>query len=146
MVWYVEPRPMDDSEDSEAIPAPTPWRAAAPTTPNTEARRVALEAWDDELTKADLKPKPTVDQAEARAKRRALLLRVGNLALFALAVIGAAAGVAVAWMHVVGDPMADAHAYFDAATRLNQGKPLYPAGLDPNQNHIYLYPPLLAMA
>ena len=147
MVWYVEPRPMDDdSENSGEIEAPTPWRAAAPTTPTSEARKVALEAWDSELTKADLKPKPTVDEAERKARRRALLIRIGNLGLFALAVIGATAGVLVAWMHVVGDPMADARAYFDAATRLNEGKPLYPAGLDPNQNQIYLYPPLLAMA
>jgi hypothetical protein len=47
-------------------------------------------------------------------------------------------------MHVVSDPMADARAYFDAATRLNHGEALYPAGLDPNHNQIYLYPPLLA--
>ena len=148
MTWWTTPRPADDSyggDDDEREPAPTPWRAAAPSTPTEEAQRVVLEAYDDELTKEELAPKPTVDEAAQRAKRRATLLRLGNLGLFALAVVGAAAGVAVAWMHVMGDPLADAHAYFEAASRLNAGKPLYPAGIDPSSNHIYLYPPLLAM-
>jgi hypothetical protein len=41
--------------------------------------------------------------------------------------------------------MADALAYYEAAARLNAGQPLYPAGIDPSSNHIYLYPPLLAV-
>jgi hypothetical protein len=148
MTWWTTPRPAGDSygeDDEEREPTPTPWRAAAPSTPTEEARRVVLEAYDDELTKDDLKPKPTIDENERRARRRATRIRIGNLVLFALAVIGAAAGVAVAWMHVVGDPLADAHAYYEAASRLNAGQPLYPANLNPNENHIYLYPPLLAM-
>jgi hypothetical protein len=115
-----------------------------PRTPAEEQRKFVLDAWDDELTKDDRKPRPTMDEFEQRRRRRAALHRIGNLVVFALAVIGAAAGVAVAWMHVAGDPLADAHAYYEAATRLNAGQPLYPANLDPNENHIYLYPPLLA--
>ena len=148
MTWWTTPRPADDSygdDDEGREPTPTPWRSAAPTTPQEEVHRVALDAYDDELTKADLAPKPTVDEAARRAQRRATLVRLGNLGLFALAVVGAAAGVAVAVMHVLGDPLADAHAYYEAASRLNAGQPLYPANLNPNENHIYLYPPLLAM-
>ena len=48
-------------------------------------------------------------------------------------------------MHVVGDPLNDARAYYDAAARLNAGQALYPPGIDPSTNRIYLYPPLLAM-
>lgn len=142
MTWWSTPRPSDDAEERRT------WRGAVKgvqrTAPDVQ-RRVALDAWDAELTKDDLKPKPTIDEAEARAKRRATYLKVANLALFALAVLGAAAGVAVAWMHVLGDPLADAHAYYEAASRLNAGQPLYPPGLNANENHIYLYPPLLAM-
>jgi len=141
MTWWTTPRPADDAEERRQ------WRGeilGVPRTPDEAKIRATLDAWDDELTKKDLEPKPTVDEWERRAQRRALLLRVSNLVLFAFAVIGAAAGVAVAWMHVVGDPLADAHAYYEAAVRLNQGQPLYPAHLNPNENHIYLYPPLLA--
>ena len=142
MTWWSSPRPADDSESRRS------WRRVLDgvrQTPPDERRKVAVEAWDDELTRDDLKPRLTSDeQAAARAKRRATLKRVANLGLFALAVVGAAAGIAVAWMHVRSDPMADAHAYYDAAVRLNAGKALYPAGLDPNHNQIYLYPPLLA--
>lgn len=147
MTWWTTPRPADDADDADDAEERRHWRGALPgveRTPDEEKRRIALEAWDNELTKDDLKPRPTVDEWERRAQRRAALNKVWNLVLFALAVIGAAAGVAVAWMHVVGDPLADAHAYYEAAVRLNQGQPLYPAGLNPNENHIYLYPPLLA--
>jgi hypothetical protein len=143
MTWWTTPRPADDAEERRN------WRSAVKgvqLTPDEEKRRVAREAWDHELTKDDLKPKPTVDETERRAQRRAAQLRIANLVLFALAVIGAAAGVAVAWLHVLGDPLAAAHAYYEAASRLNAGQPLYPANLNPNENHIYLYPPLFAMA
>jgi len=141
MTWWTTPRPADDAEERRQ------WRTeipGVPKTPDEEKIRASLDAWDDELTKDDLKPKPTEDDLERRWRQRAALGRIGNLALFALAVLGAAAGVAVAWMHVVGDPLADAHAYYEAATRLNHGEPLYPTNLNPNENHIYLYPPLLA--
>ena len=141
MTWWTTPRPADNGEEGPK------WRDARPGvdwTPEEQKTRVGLEAWDDELTRDDLKPKPTVDQTDRRARRRAAFVRIGNLVLFSLAVISAAAGVAVAWMHVVGDPLADAHAYYEAAARLNAGQPLYPPNLNPNDNHIYLYPPLLA--
>src|SRR6266487_1608400 len=87
-----------------------------------------------------------------RARRRALhpglhprLQHVLRLLAFALAVVGGLAGLAVMWMHLTGDPIADAHAYYDAARRLNAGQALYPANADPNSPSIYLYPPLLAI-
>jgi hypothetical protein len=72
--------------------------------------------------------------------------RAIRLGIFALAVVGALAGAGVAWIHLTTDPLADAHAYFDAADRLNHGLPLYPPGIDPSSNLVYLYPPLLAVA
>ena len=128
-------------------PEPTPpWRAGAPATPAAEVKPVIVEAWDDEI------PVPSRADEVRDAARRARLgfgpatQRVFNLLVFAGAVVGAAAGIAVAVMHVLNDPLADAHAYYDAASRLNAGEPLYPAGIDPNGNRIYLYPPLLAVA
>ena len=142
-------RPRDGTDDDDEQPPerPMPWRAAAPSTPVRVSETPALvEAWDDEL------PRPTAADELAAAARRAragfgpTVRHVANLVLFAAAVTGALAGLAVAWMHVVGDPLADARAYYEAAARLNAGKPLYPADLDPNGNHIFLYPPLLAIA
>lgn len=71
--------------------------------------------------------------------------RALRLGVFALAVVGALAGAGVAWMHITSDPVGDAHAYYDAARRLNDGLPLYPVSANPNSNDIYLYPPLLAI-
>ena len=137
--------PDAELEDEDAPPPTPPWRTGATASaPVVEAGPV--EKWDDEL------PVPTRQQEMAAAARRATSQigpatnRIANLLLFAAAVVGALAGFAVAWMHVVGDPLADAHAYYEAATRLNNGQPLYPAGIDPNGNQIYLYPPLLAIA
>jgi hypothetical protein len=146
--WWTAPGPSDDAytPDEDLVEAPTPWRAAAPTSPTTDMRRVVLDAYDDELTKDEIRQKPPVDVVARREQRRALLIRLANLGLFALAVVGAAAGVAIAWMHVTSDPLADAHAYYEAAARLNAGGSLYPAGVDPSSNHIYLYPPLFAIA
>jgi hypothetical protein len=140
MTWT--PRPPDDDE---AETTPTPWRRGAELTPPEATRRITVEAWDEELTAAELAEKEPEDQVVRRAQRRVALLRAANLALFGLAVIGAAAGVAVAWMHVVGDPLADARPYYEAAARLNAGQALYPPGIDPNTNRIYLYPPLFAV-
>ena len=123
-----------------------PWRAAAVPSSRPVAGAGPVEKWDDEL------PVPTRQEELAAAARRATgqigpaTNRVANLVLFAAAVVGALAGLGVAWMHVVGDPLADAHAYYEAAKRLNDGLPLYPAGIDPNGNQIYLYPPMLAIA
>lgn len=140
MTWYG--RPSSDEDDEERVMA---WKAAVPADHSAVRQRVILEAYDDELTKDELAEKPPTDEVARLARRRATLRRVANLVVFALAVIGAAAGVAVAWMHVVSDPLADAHAYYEAASRLNAGEPLYPAGIDPSSNHIYLYPPMLAV-
>jgi hypothetical protein len=140
MVWQ---RGATDSEPEDE--RPTPWRAGAVETPDDARRRVALEAWDSELTPDELAQRKTDDEQVVRARRRARLKKAGELVLIVLAVFGAAAGVAVAWMHVVGDPLADAHAYYEAASRLNAGQPLYPPGIDPSSNHIYLYPPLFAV-
>lgn len=57
------------------------------------------------------------------------------------AIAGAIAGAYVLWVHVTSDPLADIHLYYDAASRLNAGLPLYRTGVvDP-----YVYPPLFAM-
>lgn len=142
-------RPDDgtDGDDDQPPERTMPWRAAAPGTPaRVSEKPVLVEKWDDEL------PTPTAADELAAAARRAqagfgpTVRHVANLLLFAAAVIGALAGLAVAWMHVVGDPLADAHAYYEAASRLNAGKALYPADIDANGNHIFLYPPLLAIA
>jgi hypothetical protein len=67
------------------------------------------------------------------------------LLLFALAVFGGLAGLGVLWIHLTTDPLADARAYYEAAARLNDGLPLYPAGADSNAAEFYRYPPLLAI-
>lgn len=124
---------------------PMPWRRGADQAPHDDAHEIVIEKWDAEL------PKPSKADEAAAAARRAranigpATLHVLNLALFGLAVIGALAGIAVAWMHVLGDPLNDARPYYEAASRLNAGQPLYPADLDPNSNKIYLYPPLFAV-
>jgi hypothetical protein len=132
-------------KDEDETPPAMPWRAGAAIGPATEASPVVVEAWDDEIHQ------PTRSDELAAAARRGRA-RIGpatrhafNLIVFAAAVLGALAGAAVAWMHVMNDPLADAHAYFDAAARLNAGAPLYPVDADPNGNQIYLYPPLLAI-
>jgi hypothetical protein len=132
-----------DAERDPDVKA-TPWRRGAEVTDHDEARKVVLEAWDTELTKDELAGKEPPDIAAQRARMRAALRHYADLGLFALAVIGALAGIAVGWMHIVGDPLNDARPYYEAAVRLNAGQPLYPAGLDPNSNKIYLYPPLFA--
>ena len=68
-----------------------------------------------------------------------------RLLAFTLAVVGTLAGLWVLWMHITGDPLADARAYYLAASRLNHGEPLYPAGADPTSAEMYRYPPLLAV-
>ncbi len=68
-----------------------------------------------------------------------------RLALFALAVVGAMAGFGVLVMHATSDPLADVHAYYDAATRLNAGDPLYEQPASADEAAFYRYPPLLAI-
>ena len=59
--------------------------------------------------------------------------------------VGLALGVETVVLHVLTDPLADVHAYYDAGARLNAGQPLYdqPAGVD--EAAFYRYPPLLAI-
>ena len=134
-----------ESFDHQKADQPMPWRAGGATVPPEDAREVVVETWDDEI------PQPSrADEALAAARRTRgqvgpAARHAFDLIVFAGAVIGALAGLGVAWMHVLNDPLADAHAYYEAASRLNAGQPLYPAGIDPNSNHIYLYPPLLAV-
>lgn len=69
-----------------------------------------------------------------------------RLVLFAAAVVGALLGVGTLVLHLTTDPLADVRAYYDAATRLNNGLPLYPPDADTNAAEFYRYPPLLAIA
>jgi alpha-1,2-mannosyltransferase len=59
--------------------------------------------------------------------------------------VGIGLGIETVVLHLMTDPLADVHAYYDAATRLNAGQPLYvqPAGID--DAAFYRYPPLLAI-
>lgn len=141
MVWR-----QGASDDYDRVEQPTPWRKGRELTASESEAQILVEKWDDEI------PHPSRADEVAAAARRAgarfgpVTRHIVNLLLFVAAVVGAAAGVAVAYMHVVGDPLNDARAYYDAAVRLNAGLPLYPEGIDPSTNRIYLYPPLLAMA
>lgn len=139
-------RPGPSSDDGEDDPPAMPWRAGAPLAGSTEATPIVVEAWDDEIPEPSRAERATGVAQRTWAGAGPTTRHVLRLVIFAAAVIGALAGVGVAWMHVVGDPLADAHAYYDAASRLNAGQPLYPAGIDPSTNRIYLYPPLFAIA
>jgi hypothetical protein len=66
--------------------------------------------------------------------------------LFALAVIGLLAGVGWIATGLGNDVLSDVHAYYDAATRLNAGQPLYDQAVTTNESAFYRYPPLLAIA
>jgi hypothetical protein len=59
--------------------------------------------------------------------------------------VGLGLGVETVVLHLLTDPLADVHAYYDAGARLNAGLPLYdqPAGVD--EAGFYRYPPLLAI-
>ena len=66
--------------------------------------------------------------------------------LAAAAVLGLALGIETVVLHLSTDPLADVHAYYDAATRLNAGQPLYEQVASTNDSSFYRYPPLLAIA
>jgi hypothetical protein len=70
--------------------------------------------------------------------------RPARLAAFGFAVLGLLVGLPVFLNHVQSDPLGDAHAYYLAAQRLNEGVPLYH---QPGATiaETYLYPPLLAI-
>jgi Glycosyltransferase family 87 len=92
---------------------------------------------------ADL-PRSDGGDAPGAAGSRAAARPVAR-GLFALAVVGALAGIYLFWLHITTDPLADVRAYYDAGARLNAGQPLYPAGADPDLAQFYRYPPLLAI-
>ena len=62
------------------------------------------------------------------------------------AVVGLLIGVETMVLHLLTDPFADVHAYYDAGARLNAGLPLYVQSVDTNESAFYRYPPLLAIA
>jgi hypothetical protein len=140
MVWR-----QGASDAYDSLEQPSPWRKGREFVRAENGSQIVVEAWDDEIP-----PPSRAEEVEAFARRAGerigpVTMRLVNLALFGLAVVGAAAGVAVAYMHIVGDPLNDARSYYDAASRLNAGAPLYPDGIDETTNQIYLYPPLLAV-
>lgn len=81
--------------------------------------------------------------ARAKAPRARRLARLG---VFAMAVVGALAGIGVLYLQIEGGGLDDVRAYYDAGARLNAGMPLYPADADPDAAEFYRYPPLLAIA
>lgn len=141
-------------------PAPPPPEATTRQTASAEAGQplppppegATFLVHDDWDTQRGVRPSiQAAAPAASRVARRWLdasgpaVRHAALLAVFALAVIGAAGGLVVAWFHLTSDPLADAHAYYEAAARLNAGQPLYPPGIDPSTNLAYLYPPLLAV-
>ncbi len=73
------------------------------------------------------------------------LRRTLRLVVFALALVGALAGILSLWIHLTEDPLADFRAYYDAGARLNAGRTLYLPEIDPFDPAYYRYPPLLAI-
>jgi Glycosyltransferase family 87 len=88
---------------------------------------------------------PRADVGDAPGAAGSAAARSVPRGLFALAVVGALAGIYLFWLHVTTDPLGDVRAYYDAGTRLNAGQSLYPAGADPDLAQFYRYPPLLAI-
>jgi len=76
---------------------------------------------------------------------RARLRRMGWWILYALAAIGGLLGLGMLLLHLTTDPLADVRAYYDAARRLNEGRPLYAASGDATTPTYYFYPPMLAI-
>jgi hypothetical protein len=65
--------------------------------------------------------------------------------LYGAAILGLLLGVQTIVLHLSTDPLADVRAYYDAATRLNDGRPLYDQPATTNEAEFYRYPPLLAI-
>jgi hypothetical protein len=84
---------------------------------------------------------PVSSDRRARRRRRNV-----DLVLFAGAVVGVLIGINTFLLHLANDPLADVHAYYDAASRLNAGLPLYEQAATTNEAEFYRYPPLLAIA
>ena len=119
----------------------SPRRAdeAAPPPPVANATFVVHEDWGPP-------PTPPPDERQAAIDATERLRSIGRIALLALAGLMGLAGIGVAWLHLVSDPLSDARGYYDAATRLNLGHALYPAAADPDIAGFYRFPPLLAIA
>jgi hypothetical protein len=62
------------------------------------------------------------------------------------AILGVALGIETVVLHLLTDPLADVHAYYDAGTRLNAGQALYDQPATTDDAAFYRYPPLLAIA
>lgn len=75
--------------------------------------------------------------------------QIVDLLAFAAAVLGTLLFLALLPRFVnlaATNPFSDVRAYYDAATRLNTGRPLYDLSIDLNASEFYRYPPLLAIA
>jgi hypothetical protein len=66
--------------------------------------------------------------------------------LYGAAIVGLLLGVQTVVLHLSMDPLADVRAYYDAGTRLNEGRSLYDQPATTNDAAFYRYPPLLAIA
>jgi hypothetical protein len=80
--------------------------------------------------------------SHAGVDRRGRRLR---LVLFAAGLLGLLTGLGWLWISLGQNPLSDVHAYYDAATRLNHGEPLYAQAVTTNEAAFYRYPPLLAI-
>ena len=92
--------------------------------------------------------RPRLDRlvAERPVATMPVARRVARLAIVGAAAVGAVLGIFELWyLFVVGQPMSDFHAYYEAAARLNAGQTLYLPERDPFFPDFYRYPPLLAI-
>lgn len=92
---------------------------------------------------------PAAATAPPASRRERLLAKSGRVGLAIAAVLGLALLVVFtpSLLRLLGtNPLSDVHAYYDAATRLNAGLPLYPSDAEVNASEFYRYPPLLAIA
>src|SRR5262245_54513713 len=68
-----------------------------------------------------------------------------QIVLIVASVLGVIIGLDTLVLHLLNDPLADVHAYYDAGARLNAGLPLYDQPAGPDDAAFYRYPPLLAI-
>ncbi|HLY13790.1 MAG TPA: glycosyltransferase 87 family protein [Candidatus Limnocylindrales bacterium] len=81
-----------------------------------------------------------------RAQLSPRTARILDRSVIGAAVVLGLVGVFVLLFHLLTDPLVDIHAYYDAATRLNAGLPLYAGQGSVDNPEFYRYPPLLAIA
>ena len=89
------------------------------------------------MTTATPGPAPRTLSPRTRLALRSILI--------VAAVLGLLIGLGALRLHLVTDPLADVHAYYDAGARLNAGEPLYEQQATTNDAAFYRYPPLLAI-